>query len=323
MSSGMRGLRRIATWIAAALTSAPTARAEPFEDPYDLPEAPRPPTLPELTHRDAEATMESTIGVVYPKDAVSGWTRPVGEFVQRANVDVPIGLRRLFAGATYEGMLGVDPSGGGPLRLVSGNVEVYGRTVWATRTGLAFGGGLGLMFPTTVFDADSPAARVVAAGAAARPWDFQFFEKDALTARPFIDVRALDGRFVIQFREGLDWSFVRGSNTRSSLSAITALYVGYRFGDVVGVGLEAFELYFVEGQATDDARAFFAVSPSLRLMTRYVQPCFSWVSTLGDPLYPSSRYAMALRLALTVVWDRTTQSIRSDPHANEHANDAR
>jgi hypothetical protein len=260
-----------------------------------------------------EATVESTVGAVYPKpEAAPGWTKAAGEYVQRLNVEVPLGLRRWFVGSTYETTLGADPARGGPAKLVGGNLETYGRTVWATRTGLAFGGGLGLMFPVTAFDQGSPASRVAAAGAALRPWDFQFFEKDALTARPFIDVRLLDGRFVVQFREGLDWAFVRGSATRSSLSAITTLYFGFRFGQMLGAGLEAFELYFIEGQAQDNARAFFAISPSLRLMTPYVQPCFSFVSSVADPLYPQSQSSIAFRLALTVLWDRTTRTIEPD-----------
>jgi hypothetical protein len=293
------------------------ARADPtFEDPYDLPEAPRPPTLPELTHKDVEATLESTVGGVFPKpEASPGWTKGAAAFVQRANLEVPIGLRRWFAGATYEAVLGADPPFGGATRLVGGNVEAYGRTVWATRTGLSFGGGFGMMFPTSAFDLDSPAARIATAGAAVRPWDFQFFEKDAATARPFIDVRVLDGRFVVQFREGLDWSFITGKGTRTTLSAITALYVGYRLGSVLGAGLEAFELYFVEGQATDSARAFFAVSPSLRLMTPFVQPCFSFVTSIADPLYPGAERTVAGRLALTVLWDPSTRSIGKDVRA--------
>ena len=305
---------------ALLLLGAPRAAhgATPFDDPYDLPEAPRPPTLPELTHRDIEATFESTVGAVYPKHAAApGWTKPAGEYVQRLNVEVPLGLRRWFVGATYETAFGPDPLRGGPAKLVGGNLETYGRTVWATRTGLSFGGGMGLMFPVTAFDEGSPASRVVAGGAAIRPWDFQFFEKDALTARPFIDVRLLDGRFVVQFREGLDWSFIRGSATRSSLAAITALYVGYKFGEVLGVGLEAFELYFIEGQALDDARAYFAISPSLRIMTPVFQPCFSFVSTIADPLYPPSSSAFAFRAALTVLWDPTTRRIEADTRGKD------
>jgi hypothetical protein len=299
--------------VLVCLAWAEGARADPFEDPYDLPEAPRPPTLPELTHKDVEATLESTVGGVFPRaEAGPGWTKGAASFVQRANLEVPIGLRRWFAGATYETVLGADPTSGGPARLVGGNAEAYGRTVWATRTGLSFGGGLGLMFPLSSFDVDSPAARVAGAGAAVRPWDFQFFEKDALTARPFFDARILDGRFVVQFREGLDWSFVTGKATRSKLSAITALYVGYRVGSVAGLGLEAFELYFVEGQATDDARAFFAISPSLRLMTPIVQPCFSFVTSIADPLYPNSERTIAGRVALTVLWDPSTRSIAKE-----------
>jgi hypothetical protein len=292
------------------------AYADAFEDPYDLPEAPRPPTLPELTHKDIEATLESTVGGVYPKpEAGPGWTKAAAAFVQRANLEVPIGYRRFFAGATYETVLGADPSFGGPARLVGGNLEAYGRTVWATRTGLSFGGGFGMMFPVSSFDENSPASRIATAGAAVRPWDFQFFEKDAITARPFIDVRMLDGRFVLQFREGLDWSFVTGKATRSNLSAITALYIGYRIGSVVGAGLEAFELYFVEGQAVDNARAFFAVSPSLRLMTPIVQPCFSLVTSIADPLYPGAERTIAGRVALTVLWDPYTRTIGKDVRA--------
>ena len=303
----------VAGSLTASLGWAGAAGATPFEDPFDLPEAPRPPTLPELTHKDVEATFEATVGAVYPKaSAGPGWTKGAAEFVQRLNVEVPLASRRWFVGSTYETALGPDPQLGGPAKLVSGNVEAYGRTVWATRTGLAFGGGLGLSFPVAAFAPDSTAARVAAAGAAVRPWDFQFFEKDALTARPFIDVRLLDGRFVVQFREGLDWSFIRGSATRSVLSAITALYVGYRIGDVAGVGLEAFELYFIEGQALDTSRAFFAISPSLRLMTPIVQPCFSFVTNLADPLYPQSQSAIAFRAALTVLWDSTTKTLDRD-----------
>jgi hypothetical protein len=308
----MRGL----FFIAFCLAWAGNARADPFEDPYDLPEAPRPPTLPELTHKDVEGTLESTVGGVYPKpESAPGWTKGAATFVQRANLEVPIGLRRWFAGATYETVLGADPPFGGATRFVGGNFEAYGRTVWATRTGLSFGGGLGMMFPFSSFDDGSPAQRIAVAGAAVRPWDFQFFEKDAVTARPFFDARILDGRFVVQFREGLDWSFVSGSATRSKLSAITALYIGYRFGSILGAGLEAFELYFVEGQATDAARAFFAVSPSLRLMTPLIQPCFSLVSSLGDPLYPGAERTIAGRVALTVLWDPSTRTIGKDVRA--------
>ena len=306
-------LRAVLVACAAPLLGTTARAATPFDDPYDLPESPRPPTLPELTHRDVEGTIESTVGVVYPRsDAPPEWRKGAGEFVQRLNVEVPLGLRRWFVGSTYETVLGVDPPRGGAPMLVGGNLETYGRTVWATRTGLSFGGGLGFMFPVSSFSPDSSASRIASAGAAVRPWDFQFFEKDALTARPFIDLRLLDGRFVVQFREGLDWAFVRGSATHASLSAITALYLGFKLGGVFGVGIEAFELYFIEGLAPDNARAFFAVSPSLRLMTPIVQPCFSFVSSVADPLYPSASSTIAFRLALTVLWDPTTRKIELD-----------
>src|SRR6185437_5816304 len=82
-----------ATWAAAA-----RAQVAPFEDPYDVPTAPRPPTLPELTDSEIEGTLETTEGAIIPTPG-GVWTHA---YVQRFAVEVPLALRRWYVGASYE-----------------------------------------------------------------------------------------------------------------------------------------------------------------------------------------------------------------------------
>jgi hypothetical protein len=284
-----------------------------FDDPYDLPEAPRPPTLPELTHPDVELTFETTIGGVTPNVDPATGRRPnnVATYVQRVGLEAPIGPRRWFVGGTYELAAG-EPPGGGNAKVVGGNLDFYARTVWATRTGLAFGGGLGLTLPVSSFGRDGPAQAIATAAATVRPWDEAFFQEEFLTLRPFIDVRDVDGPLVIQFREGLDWGFDMTNTPVFRVAAVSAFYLGYRFLPVLGAGLEAFELYFIDAPVDDNKRAVFAVSPSVRLMTPYVQPALSVTTNIGTPLYGSSDQFWALRLAATIVWDPITRVVEKD-----------
>jgi hypothetical protein len=305
------GKAAICMAMSGALTAAASARAAtPFDDPYDLPDAPRPPSLPELTHRDVEVTAESTIGSLRPASGNPSWTRPATSYVQRLALEAPLGVRRWFVGTAYEAAAGPVPDGRGPTKVVSGNVEAYGRTVWATRTGLAFGGGLGFTVPIASFDPGSPASRVTLAAASLRPWDFAFWDADALTLRPFADVRALDGRVVIQFREQLDWAFATGPAPRSTLAAASFLYLGLRIGDVIGAGVEAIEYYFIDAPVADDARAVLVASPSVRFLTQWVQPVLSVLTNLTDPIYPGASRVIAARLGVTVLWDPTTREVQ-------------
>lgn len=285
--------------------------ADPFEDPYDLPDAPRPPTLPELTHKDIEGTLEFTFGTLVADRAREGpLAGNARSFIQRTNVEVPLASRRFFVGTTYEFAAG-EPPGGGRTKLVGGNLELYGRTVWAVRTGLAFGGGLGIVAPTASFAEGSPAAGVAESATDLRPWDPPFFQNN-MAFRPFVDVRALDGDFVIQFRQGLDYAPRARHPSYLTLSALVALYVGYRVARVVGLGLEAFEYYVIDGRVDDAARAQFVVSPSVRLMTRYLQPSLSAFANVGSPISPRLDGSWGLRLAFTVVWDPRGVRLESD-----------
>src|SRR6202034_842853 len=134
----------------------------------------------------------------------------VATIVQRLGAELPLDKhRRIYVGGTYE-MAAGSPPGGGSFKLVPSNLDLYGRAVWATRTGLSFGGGLGVLLPTAQFGKGDDAAKVAAAAQAIRPWDNAFFLDDTMTLRAFVDVRDVVGRFTLQFREGLEWSIDLG-----------------------------------------------------------------------------------------------------------------
>ncbi len=293
--------------LAAALGAAPaSAEDRLFEDPYDVPAAPRPPTLPELTHSEVEATFEGTAGAILPNP---GGDRTHG-YVQRLSLEVPLGLRRWFVGSDYE--LAAAGAAGG-LRAVSSNLEIHGRTLWATRTGLAFGGGLGVLLPTARYDSSGPAAQAAQAAASLRPWDAGLFVPDGLGARPFIDVRVVDGPFVAQFREGLDFVLPLGSPDRSRLYAVTGVYLGWWVTGHVAAGLEAFEAYVIDAPGVSDgARASVVVSPNVRLVLPWIQPAISAFTDVGTPLEGANAHVWGFRGALTLVVDRhATFGVRS------------
>jgi hypothetical protein len=303
------------------LVAARAGATEPFDDPYDLPNAPRPPTLPELTHPDLEATLESTYGVLEPAPG-GGANRSI--YVQRVGVEIPVAERRWFVGANYE-----LAAGGPDVRAVGGNLELFGRTVWATRTGLAFGAGLGVTAPTASFDEGAPAALSASDAAVARPWDRFIFTSDSFAARPFVDMRIVDHAFVIQFREGIDVLFdvhdydgQKETHDDYRVLAVTGLFIGYRVAQPLALGVEGMEMYVIRQEAPqvpDRERSNIVVSPSVRLMTPYVQPAFSFFTSVGQqPLDGGVDRVTGVRLAVTLVYDPTTHAIeRGGPRHGE------
>jgi hypothetical protein len=287
----------VALVIAASASVAPRARADSSEpDPYAVPAAPRPPTLPELTHSETEGTLEATAGAILPNSGQGGGFTHA--YVQRLNVEVPVGLRRWYVGAEYE-LAAADG------RAVSGNLEIGGRTLWATRTGLAFGGGLSLVVPTAVFDTNGAAANTALDAASLRPWDVSFFTPSSLGAHPFIDVRAVDGKFVAQFRQALD---VLDTGGQLAIYATVGLYLGLWATAHVAAGLEAFEAYAIsvekDGKPIDDgSRAAVVVSPNVRLVLPWVEPAISAFTNIGTPLQGASNRIWGFKFAFTLVYD--------------------
>jgi|HubBroStandDraft_4_1064222.scaffolds.fasta_scaffold72117_2 hypothetical protein len=281
----------VATWLAVQTSNA-SASEPPIEDPYAVPPVPRPPTLPELTHSNVEATLESTAGTILP----NGNGAPVGAYVQRVAVEVPLGLRRWYVGATFEMAAGHGP-------VVGSNLVIDGRTLWATRTGLAFGGGLGLIVPTAQFVGDGPASVAALDAGTLRPWDVSFFIPGAIGGRPFIDVRAIDGPFVAQFRQGLDvTTSTVAAGASLSVYATAGLYLGLWATPTVAVGFEAFESYAIDVPGIRDGdRASVVVSPNLRLALPRVEPAISMFTSIGTPLQGANSHIWGFRLAFTLV----------------------
>jgi hypothetical protein len=303
-----RAHRTSVALLAAAVLVAARASAGDrlFEDPYDVPTAPRPPTLPELTHSEVEATLEGTVGAILPNP---GGDRTHG-YVQRLSLEIPLGLRRWFVGSEYE--LAAAGAAGG-FRAVSSNLEIHGRTLWASRTGLAFGGGLGAILPTARYDTGGAAAQAALDAASLRPWDAGLFVPDGLGARPFIDVRAVDGPFVAQFREGLDFVVPVDHPGDRRLYAVTGVYLGLWVTGHVAAGLEAFESYVIDAPGVrDGARASVVVSPNVRLVLPWIQPAIRAFTDVGTPLEGANAHVWGFRAALTLVVDpHATLGLRS------------
>ena len=49
--------------------------------------------------------------------------------------------------------------------------------------------------------------------------------------------------------------------------------------------------------------------PARMKRASWVQPALSFLTSIADPLYPSSAHAIGVRIAFTGVWDRTLKRI--------------
>jgi hypothetical protein len=282
----------------ASLAWPRAARADsPMNDPYDLPDAPRSLSLPELTHPDVEWTTTTTIGKVTTP------SRAATEVLERLGVELPLGHRRWFFGAAYEAAYGAPltttqaPTGAG------GDVEAYVRTVWATRTGLAFGGGLGFLPPIATFDHGTRREDVATSAASLVPTDAAYFASGVFTLRAFVDVRDLFGPFVIQFRESFESATQVHDTTDHALAAASTLYAGWLATPLVGLGVEANEYYPLDSGISDASRGKVVLAASARFVGRELQPAIGVFTGLGSPLAWWADSVWGARLSLTLVWD--------------------
>src|SRR5262245_10820259 len=294
--------RRTWLWVVALLCSrTAAAQTSPLEgedvtDPYALPDAPAPPTLPDLTHRALAGSLESTFASIRGNPGPDG-TDPGRSFGcnERIEAEQAVSIRRWYVGVSEQLALG-RPADGNFL-LVAGNPEVWGRALWASQVGLAYGGGLGVALPGVPHG--SAGTEVAQTIRVLRPWDYVHFVNDDFIFRPFIDVRDIDGRVMLQLRQGIDWDRSSGA-----LTSRTTFYVGYRVSDLFGLGLEAWEVYLIKAPLPkDDGRAAYAVSPSLRFMTRVLQPAISVLLPIDRPLFDAVDNFWAVRLSLNVIFD--------------------
>jgi hypothetical protein len=306
--------RRAARWgsFGLLLLGARSARAQvtlPGEeptDPYALPDAPAPPTLPDLTHRALAASLENTFASIQ-NAALPGEAPPPRSFgwMERLEVEQALSLRRWYVGVAQQFALG-NPFNEG-FQAVAGNPEIWGRTLWASKAGLAFGGGLAAVLPA--FRRGEEDMNLTQTVAVVRPWDYADFVSSDFILRPFFDVRGIDGRVMLQLRQGIDWDQASGA-----LTSRTIFYIGYRPVDLFGLGLEAWEVYWIQArQRKDDGRAAYAVSASVRLMTRVLTPAVSIVAPIDRPLYDAVNDFWAIRLTMSVILEPTPAHPAASP----------
>jgi hypothetical protein len=81
--------------------------------------------------------------------------------------------------------------------------------------------------------------------------------------------------------------------------------VGYRPADLFGLGLEAWEVYLIQAPLRkDDGLAAYAVSPSIRFMTRVLQPAVSFLVPIDRTLFGAIDDFWAVRLSVQAVFEQ-------------------
>lgn len=304
---------RLAALALAAAASAPIAAlAEP--DPEAVLDAPAPPTLPALAHANLGYTFEYTAAVIQPNDSSSNVAYA---WFAHNELEQPIVSRKWYMGLAHDVAAASVPGVGNAMLL--GNPEIWGRGLWSSVLGLSSGGGLGVVLPVPR-SLDRDELEVLRTVRVVRPWDVAYFNDLTLTFRPWLDIRYVGKRILIQVRQGIDWSVLlaekpscgqaattscdpKPTSSRTDITARLTLYAGYRASREVGLGLELWEVYQVTADIPDDKRAAFAISPSVRIMLPHVQPALSALFPLATPLRGDVAGYYALRLNVGFTFD--------------------
>jgi hypothetical protein len=312
-----RSIALAANFAAISLASAPALA----EDRQAVLDAPAPPTLPALAHPSLTYTFEYTAASIDPKTLLSSGGRASAWFAHN-ELELPLSSRKWYLGAAHDIAAGAVPGVGH--RLFFGNPEIWGRGLWSSVVGLSSGAGLGVVLPLPrrLDEVDSEVLQTVRV---VRPWDAAYFNDRILTVRPWFDIRHIVGRFIFQFRQGLDvtiavrplrrgeqhltlpggggFTNVETVEHRSDFVARATLYLGFRATKEIGLGLEFWEVYQVSAALDDDQRASVTLSPSIRFMLGRVAPALSFLVPLTTPLRGEAASYYAARLAVAFDFD--------------------
>jgi hypothetical protein len=298
-------LRRAAALSLAfsALVVVTSAHATNLDEVLD---APAPPTLPGLAHKDLQYTFEYTAASIDPTAQTGASGRSYAWFGHHG-LELPIIPRKWYVGVAYDTASASVPGVG--QSFFFGNPEVTVRGLWSSVQGLSAGGGLGIVLPIPR-ELDPDEALILRTARVVRPWDAAYFTDLTITFRPSFDIRHVTGRFIFQFRQGIDWSISlprsKASEPGSELYARATFYVGYRVAKPVGLGLELWEVYQLTGTLGDDNRAAFAISPSIRFILPRVQPALSVLLPISTPLRGDveSYYGARFQVSFDFGWRR-------------------
>ncbi len=294
---------------ACALAAASTARADPDDSVLD---APAPPTLPALAHRELVLSTENTVAAIEPAVRPAHGDGRAVTWQLHAALEAPLARRTWYLGLAQDVATAALPGVG--RAMLAGNPEIWGRGLWSSVLGLSSGGTLGIVLPvpralSSVESAALSTLRTV------RPWDVAYFLDTTLTFRPSYDIRHVVGGFIVQLRQGVDVSIPlkreaaptpflpAAAQNPIDLTARATLYLGYRLLPAIGVGLEVWEVYQITADVPDDKRAAFAISPSVRFLFARVQPALSLLVPIATPLRGEVESYVAGRLHVDFAFD--------------------
>lgn len=288
----------------AVLAAGSAARAEDRGAALD---APAPPTLPALAHPSLTNTFEITTASIDPGHGRGRATT----WMLHDELEYPLVSRVWYVGAAHDVAAGAVPGVGHDFFF--GAPELWTRAVWSSLVGLSSGGGFGVVLPLP--RSLSPAQEEIFANVrVVRPWDAPYFTDLGVTLRPWIDVRHIVGRFILQLRQGMDVTILardlKKGERRVDYTARTTAYVGFRVARPIGVGLELWEVYQITAAVADDRRAAFAISPSVRFSLGRIEPALSLVFPIATPLRGDAASYYAVRLNVGFEFDAGRHTAR-------------
>ena len=291
------------------------ADAELGGDAQGSTEPPAPLNLPELAHEQLQLRFDVGGARVLPREGAhealgSESARAIWASLQQVGAELPLEATRWYLGAAASLLEGMQREG--PRALVFGNPEVWLRGTWSHRHGLSTGGSLGVVLPLPRSLAEGE-VELLRAARTVRPWDSAYFDDLTLTLRPAMEFRYVEGRTVVQLRQGLDLAqplqsslgneavcgsaatklcAVRGANARSGL------FVGYRLYPRLGLGAELWQTYQLTTDMDDRSRSTLAWMPNLALRLGDLEPSIACILPIGRPLRGDADSYLALLLHL-------------------------
>ncbi len=291
-------MRRVA-FVLASILVATSARADDERaeapqlarllDEITGPKLPPPFALPELTHPGSDTRIDWTVA--------DGEGTRIG--IVRPSVEARLGpLRRVYVGAAWT-------LADATSKLVSGNVEGHARVVFPMPSWLAFGAGVGVVFPTARWSHGSPAHEAAMQAASIDPTEIIALTPDTLAFRPVLDMRLVRGPFIAQLRDGLDFALDTTTDYRLRTTGRLLAHLGILTSDDVEVSLEASQLYFFTNgdyygpNVSDDKRTAMTFGPGVRLAYADVDLGISGVTNVASPL--SDRFGRFFAVRLSIV----------------------
>jgi hypothetical protein len=261
------------------------------------PKLPPPFALPELTHPRSDARIDWIVGGA--DGATIGLLRP--------SMEAKLGaLRRVYVGATWSlAAASVDDAAS---KVAGGNIEGHARIVFPMPSWLAFGTGLGIVFPTARWSHGSPAQAAAVAAATFEPTEMLALTPDAIGLRPVLDMRVVRGPFVAQLRDGLDFAFDTASDYRLRTTGRLLLHLGLLASPDTEVSLEATQQYFFTNgdyygpDVSDANRTAMTFGPGIRVAFRDVDLGLATTTNIGSPLAADgTRFSRFVAVRLSIV----------------------